>query len=155
MNFSQNAERRFKFAQLIDRDTDLQAARALIESTIQDLPFVLDTPAASVWIETLGTTGAKMVLTGWVDQIDTSAVLAKGDAIRQVKRALLLADVALPDSPQTVIAKRANTTRPVPPETAAVTTVTTKADTTLARIVEAERNETGTHDLLREDAQKE
>jgi len=116
---------------------------------------VLDTPAASVWIETLGTTGAKMVLTGWVDQIDTSAVLAKGDAIRQVKRALLLADVALPDSPQTVIVKRANTTRPVPPETAAVTTVTTKADTTLARIVEAERNETGTHDLLREDAQKE
>ena len=97
----------------------------------------------------------EMVLTGWVDQNDTSAVLAKGEAIWQVKRALLLADVALPDSSQTVIVKRADTTRPVPPETAAVTTVTTEADTALTRIVEAERNETGTHDLLREDAAKE
>ncbi len=155
VNFSQNAERRFKFALLIDRDTDLQAARALMESTIQGLPFVLDTPAASVWIETLGTTGAEMVLTGWVDQNDTSAVLAKGEAIRQVKRALLLADVALPDSSQTVIVKRADTTRPIPPETAAVTTVTTEADTALIRIVQTERNETGTDDLLREDAEKE
>lgn len=73
-----------------------------------------------------------MVLTGWVDQNDTSAVLAKGEAIWQVKRALLLADVALPDSSQTVIVKRADTTRPIPPKTAAVTTVTTEADTTLS-----------------------
>ena len=99
--------------------------------------------------------GGKMVLTGWVDQNDTSAVLAKGEAIRQVKRALLLADVALPDSSQTVIVKRADTTQPIPPKTAAVTTVTTEADTALIRIVQAERNETGTDDLLREDAEKE
>ena len=97
----------------------------------------------------------EMVLTGWVDQNDTSAVLAKGEAIWQVKRALLLADVALPASSQTVIVKRADTTRPIPPKTAAVTTVTTEADTTLIRIVQAERNETGTDDLLREDAEKE
>ena len=96
-----------------------------------------------------------MVLTGWVDQNDTSAVLAKGEAIWQVKRALLLADVALPDSSQRVIVKRADTTQPIPPKTAAVTTVTTEADTTLIRIVQEERNETGTDDLLREDAEKE
>ncbi|MFT5798401.1 MAG: small conductance mechanosensitive channel, partial [Candidatus Azotimanducaceae bacterium] len=84
VNFSQNAERRFKFTLLIDRDTDLQAARALMETTVQDLPFVLNTPAASVWIETLGTAGADMFVTGWVNQNDTSVVLAKGEAIRQV-----------------------------------------------------------------------
>ena len=36
-----------------------------------------------------------------------------------------------------------------------VTAVTTEADTALTRIVEAERNETNTQDLLREDAEKE
>ena len=71
------------------------------------------------------------------------------------RSASLAADVALPDSSQTVIVKRADTTRPIPPKTAAVTTVTTEADTTLIRIVQAERNETGTDDLLREDAEKE
>ncbi|MCO4847917.1 MAG: mechanosensitive ion channel [Yoonia sp.] len=155
VNFSQNAERRFKFVLLIDRDTDLQAARALMERTVQSLPFVLDTPAASVWIETLGAAGAEMVLTGWINQNDTSIVLAKGEAIRQVKRALLVADVALPDSSQTVVVKSADTTLPTPPESTKVTNVTTEADTALTRIVEAERNETGTQDLLHEDAVKE
>jgi small conductance mechanosensitive channel len=155
VNFSQNAERRFKFTLLIDRDTDLQGARALMETTVQDLPFVLDTPAASVWIETLGTAGADMFVTGWVNQNDTSVVLAKGEAIRQVKRALLAADVTLPDSSQTVVIKRADTTLPAPPETAVVTAVTTEADTALTRIVEAERNETDTQDLLRDDAEKD
>ncbi|MFT5864946.1 MAG: small conductance mechanosensitive channel [Gammaproteobacteria bacterium] len=155
VNFSQNAERRFKFSILVDRETDLQAARALMEQTVQDLPFVLDTPVASVWIELMGPAGAEMTVTGWVKQNETSTVLAKGEAIRQVKRSLMAADIAMPDATQTIIVKRENTVQPIQTETATVTPVTTEADRALTRIVEAERSETNSQDLLREDAEKE
>ncbi|MFT5631221.1 MAG: small conductance mechanosensitive channel [Gammaproteobacteria bacterium] len=155
VNFSQNAERRFKFSILVDRETDLQAARALMEQTVQDLPFVLDTPVASVWIELMGPAGAEMTVTGWVNQNETSTVLAKGEAIRQVKRSLMAADIAMPDATQTIIVKRENTVQPIQTETATVTPVTTEADRALTRIVEAERSETNSQDLLREDAEKE
>lgn len=155
VNFSQNTERRFLFSLLIDRETDLAAARAMMEETVQDLPYVLDTPAASVWIENLGTVGAELVVTGWVDQHTTSVVLAKGEAIRQVKRALLAANVLLPDATQTVLVKRAEAPTPGLAENANVATVTAEADHALSRIVAAERDADGAEDLLRADAEKE
>jgi small-conductance mechanosensitive channel len=155
VNFSQNTERRFLFSLLIDRETDLAAARAMMEETVQDLPYVLDTPAASVWIENLGTVGAELVVTGWVGQHTTSVVLAKGEAIRQVKRALLAANVLLPDATQTVLVKRAEAPTPGLAENANVATVTAEADHALSRIVAAERDADGAEDLLRADAEKE
>lgn len=155
VNFSQNAERRFKFSLLIDRETDLAAARARIETTVQDLPFVLATPAASVWIENLGPSGAEIIVTGWIDQHETSTVLAKGEAIRQVKRALYDAKVDMPDATQTILVKRSEADAPAPIENATVTAVTTEADSALTRIVTAERDASDTEDLLRETAEKE
>jgi small conductance mechanosensitive channel len=94
INYSQNAERRFMFSLLIDRDADLAAARTLVEETVQSLPFVLDQPAAATWVDSIGASGmtlvmlVMLVITGWVNQNETSTVLAKGEAIRQVKGTL-------------------------------------------------------------------
>ncbi len=155
VNYSKNAERRFMFHRLIDRETDLQSARDLIEHTIQDLPFVLDTPTASVWIDSYGTTGADIVATGWIDQRETSLALAKGEAIRQVKRVLAEAAVALPDASQTVVVKRAQPHGAAPIKTAPIATVAPDSDVELARIVEADRKDTDAQDLLNENAQNE
>lgn len=155
VNFSRNEERRFKFSVLIDRDTDLQAARDLIETTIQNLPFVLPTPAASVWIDTLGTAGADMIATGWVNQNDTSIVLAKGEAIRHVKSALQTAGVALPDASQTVVIQRQDASPPAKPEGTNIARVNTQSDDELTHLIEAERIADPSEDLLRADAETE
>lgn len=155
VNYTQHAERRFLFSMTVDRDTDLSTSRELMEKTVQDLPFVLDEPAASVWIETFEPSGVQMVVTGWVNQNDTSLVMAKGEAIRLVKRALLAADVVLTDATQTIAVKQSGQGHTPQLEPAAITTVSTQADDALTRIVEAERDEGAGEDLLAKSAEKE
>lgn len=158
INYSQNAERRFMFDLMIDRNADLREARSLVENTVQDLPFVLEHPAAATWIDTFETAGVSLVVTGWVNQNDTSIVLAKGEAIRQAKLALTHADVGLTDSSQLVILDRASkleagTTQPQ--EIAAVEVVSPETDQDLDKIIDAEREAESSEDLLRNDALKE
>ena len=157
INFSQNAERRFLFNILIARGSDLQMTRDLIERTVQDLPFVIDTPAAAVWIDALEPAGTVIVVTGWINQNETSVSLAKGEAIRQVKIALQAADVGIVDSAQVVVLDRSKVA-PTPQdadETTAVTGVEAAEDDALHGIIAAERQDDGAEDLLRPDAQKE
>ena len=95
INYTQNAERRFLFTIMVERDADLYATRALIEETVQNLPFILAEPAAQTWIEALHPAGVELQVTGWVDQNATSIVRAKGEALRQVKLAVQAAGVVL------------------------------------------------------------
>ena len=158
INYSQNVERRFMFSLLIDRNADLREARKLVEQTVQNLPFVLDHPAAATWIDTFETSGVSLVITGWVNQNETSVVLAKGEAIRQAKHALTLADVDLTDSSQVVVIDRALKTAPettAPQDVAAVEVVIPETDHDLDKIIDAEREAENSEDLLRIDALKE
>ena len=152
VNFSQHSDRRFMFTIMIDRSCDLQRARELMEQTLVELPFVLAEPAPLVWIEELGPLGARIDLTGWVDQGATSVVLAKGEAIRQVKRALSEAGIDIPDATQNVVVTRKDTKPDPSSEPANVAEVTPTQDDALERIVDAERIDEDTEDLLREDA---
>ena len=156
VNFSRNPERRFMFTITVGRDSDLYATRNLIEDTIQKLPFVLNAPAAQVWIEALQPSGIDMVVTGWVDQNVTSIVRAKGEAIRHVKLAIQDAGVVIPDATQTIEILR-NPAGPTTPtaETTMVEPVSAVDDAALERIAEAERDQEATEDLLREDSMKE
>ncbi len=158
INYSQNTERRFMFSMLIDRNADLGQAREIVEVTVQELPFVLADPSASVWIDTFETSGVSLVVTGWIDQHATSIVLAKGEAIRQVKRALMDADVGMIDSAQVVVmahqGKPATDVAPIQ-ETDEVSEVAPETDTQLDRIIAAERDDDAAEDLLREDSLKE
>ena len=157
VNFTENAQRRFLFPMTIARDADLYATRELIEKTVQDLPFVLDEPAGQTWIETLHTAGVDMHVTGWIDQNVTSFPRAKGEAIRQVKLALEAAGVEIPDATQ-VIALRRDRVPPPPTsteESKAVVSVHAAEDEALERIVDAERMDDETEDLLHEGNPKE
>ena len=156
INYSQNAERRFMFSITVERDADLQETRALVAKAVQDLPFVLDEPTAQTWIEALHPAGVEFVITGWVDQNETSIVLAKGEALRQVKLAIQGAGIVIPDATQAVQISRDATS--VPPdlrESTLVETVEASEDAALERIVDAERDQDISEDLLREDGLKE
>ncbi len=54
VNFSRNAKRRFTFELGVGSDTNLAHARDLTLETLEGLPFVLATPQALVWIESVG-----------------------------------------------------------------------------------------------------
>ncbi len=156
INYTQNAERRFMFSIMVERDTDLQAARAMVEQTVQELPFILEEPAAQTWIEALHASGVELVVTGWVDQNETSIVRAKGEALRQVKLAIQAAGIVIPDATQAIQLTRE--TKPLPQElleSTQVETVEASEDAALDRIVDAERQEEITEDLLRQDSMKE
>jgi small conductance mechanosensitive channel len=154
INYSQNAERRFLFSVIVERDADLQATRTLIDDTVQNLPFVLAEPAAQTWIEALHPSGVELVITGWVDQNETSIVRAKGEALRQVKLAIQGAGIVLPDATQSIMITR-ETTKPDLAESTKVETVDASDDAALERIVEAERDMDASEDLLRDDSLKE
>lgn len=156
INYTQNAERRFMFSIMVERDADLQETRTIVANTVQNLPFVLTEPAAQTWIEALHPAGVELVVTGWVDQNATSIVLAKGEALRQVKLAVQAAGIVIPDATQAIQLTR--DTKPATPdliESTQVETVDASEDAALERIVAAERQDEITQDLLREDSLKE
>lgn len=157
INFSQNAERRFKFDLLIDRNCDLDQARSIVVETIQALPFVVDTPAAQSWIESLDPKGVQLGATGWINQHDTSMLLAKGEAIRLVKLALHDAGICIVDASQVVVLERNSTDSNThsTKETKTVALVSPENEDALDNLINAERIEDEGENLLREDALKE
>ncbi len=156
INFSQNAERRFMFHITVEREADLQETRALIEETVQNLPFILTEPAAQTWIEALHPAGVELVVTGWVDQNETSIVRAKGEALRQVKLAVQAAGIVIPDATQAIELKQEPTAATADlHESTKVEPVSASEDAALARIVDAERDLEITEDLLRQDSLQE
>ncbi len=166
INFSQNRERRFMFTIGIDSSADLGATRELAVKTTQDLPFVLNEPAANAWIGDITDAGIQIVVVGWIDQIETSMSLARGEALRLVKRAIETSGVALPNTTYTLQidgtapsldgAPAASTPKPQPiQESAEIAVVNAEAESALDRMIDAEREESDGEDLLRDDAAKE
>ena len=156
INYTRNAERRFQFRIDVSRDSDLSAARALIEATIQDLPFVLNAPAAQVWITALEAGGIAMQATGWIDQRSASLTLAQGEAIRKVKRALEAAGITIPDNTQAIAITKPAPHRGHPaPENDTETVVDSSHETALEAMIATERHSDDSPDLLRDGGQSE
>ncbi len=172
VNYSRNRERRFLFNLGIDPAADMAAARALAEETVQALPFVLDSPAASVWVDALNESGTVLTVTGWIDQTATSLLLAKGAALRQIKEALEAAGIAIADTTYRVVLDSADAavpapkapqpgTRPAPPPAPPQApdlpgeNVAADTEQELERIVDAERAVTADKDLLNRAASEE
>ncbi|MFL4468696.1 mechanosensitive ion channel domain-containing protein [Tateyamaria armeniaca] len=159
VNYSTNNERRFDFEIGVASDADLDQVRTLTDRVVGELPFVLKDPAPMSWIERIGDGSVILVVTGWIDQNDTSLALAKGEGIRMVKAAIEAEGIEVPDTTYRIqmvggapsleeIARPE--VRPEPPK-AALTVATDVEDTSKAaldRIAEAERNDPETPDLL-------
>lgn len=165
INFSQNRERRFIFTMGIDSGADLGAARDLAIQTVQHLPFILDEPPAAAWIGDITDAGIEINVVGWIDQTETSIALARGEALRQVKRAIEASGVSLPNTTYTLqMDGQAAVSQPSQPQKPApsspqgvgeIATVSAEEEGALDRMIDAEREIGIGEDLLREDAAKE
>jgi len=167
VNFSRNAERRFTFHLSVAPEADLALAQALAMKTLEELPFVLAVPQASVWIESVDDSSVSMGLAGWIDQNDTSIVLARSEAIRLVQAAYDAAGIGAQAPAYRLLveggtAALADTSSPAPSTKEEVTPlppapaqgVDAVEDQQLAEIVDLERAEEHT-DLLRPNAEQE
>jgi len=171
VNYTQNAERRFLFTVGVDPNADLSAARTLAERAVQSLPYVLAEPASQAWLENITEGGVTITVAGWIDQRETNINLGRGEALRQVKVAIEAAGIELPDttyrirldSGQGIVteeaadgqAAEAPPVRHVDPPADKVAAVVSNTETSLDRIVAAERGAARNEDLLRSDAKTE
>jgi small conductance mechanosensitive channel len=166
VNFSRNAERRFTFQLTVAPEADLAHGQKLALSTLENLPFVLKAPKASVWIESVDDSWITMGMAAWINQTHTSTVLARSEAIRLVQAAFDTAGIAAqpptyrllhaggPDReqiaqvPQEIVFEGPDLP-PTPPQD-----VDALEDKELKKIVDLERAEEHS-DLLRENADQE
>mmetsp|Transcript_18343 Transcript_18343/g.29475 ORF Transcript_18343/g.29475 Transcript_18343/m.29475 type:complete len:441 (-) Transcript_18343:16169-17491(-) len=166
VNYSTNNERRFDFEIGVASDADLDHVRTLADAVVDGLPFVLSDPAPMAWIERIGDGAVFLTITGWIDQNNTSLVLAKGEAIRMVKAAIEAEGIEVPDTTYRIQlmggAPAADGALPPalpasnPKEPVIVATdVEDTSKAALDRIVEAERSDPETPDLLTDDGLKE
>ncbi|MAM62525.1 mechanosensitive ion channel family protein [Maritimibacter sp. UBA3975] len=162
INYTRNPERRFAFALGVAYGTDLAKARELAEETLKAMPFVLDTPAVSIWTTELGGSDIGMNLTAWIDQRETGLLAARSEAIRQVLLAFDEAGIQMPEPTYRLLMSdteaEADAAPPqataASPGTSEVQNVEATLEHDLENIVDAERD-TEREDLLRSDAIKE
>ena len=163
VNYSRNPERRFVFDLGVAYGTDLSMARQLALDTLQGLPFVLDTPAANVWIENLGDSTVVLQLAAWIDQTETSFVLARGEAMRVALAAFDNAGIEMPEPTYRLVTTGQGVDvtpkpgAPTPAPQAEITVEDVKADAEeeLEHIINDERNDQNTEDLLKHGAREE
>lgn len=163
VNFTRNAERRFDFALSVSGAADLTAAQQLALETINDLPFVLKVPEASVWVESVDDFWVTLNMAAWIDQTATNIVLARSEAIRLTQAAFDAAGMAAPFPTYRIEGMTAAATdqpedsdaqapaRPAAP----VQDVQPTEDKALEQIVDQERAELSRRDLLSEHATEE
>ncbi|NBD29807.1 MAG: mechanosensitive ion channel [Alphaproteobacteria bacterium] len=159
VNYSQNPERRFMFTVGVESGADLGAVREAATDAVRVLPFVVETPGVSVWLGEITDAGVEVIVTGWIDQRETSLLLARTEALRAVKAAIEAMGVKIPDTTYTIRMAGEETAPPPAPKPAlpapGQAAVTTQAEAELDRIVEAEREDEENEDLLRDHAVKE
>ena len=156
VNYSRNDERRFVIDLGVAFDTDLVAALAL--DTVRDLPFTLDTPEPSVWIEELGDSAVVIKVAAWIAQHDTSFLKARSEAWRLCLTAFDAAGIVMPERTLRLVGLQDDAPTGPTPEAAAepitptadqqAAYVQASEDAALEKIVNAEREELKEDDLL-------
>ncbi|SLN75752.1 mechanosensitive ion channel family protein [Roseisalinus antarcticus] len=166
VNYSINPEMRFTFTICVDLMSDLSEVVRIAKETISGLPYTLSTPAPMIWLGEITDSGVEVIVAGWIDQRDTSLLLARGEALRQLKRAYVAAGIDMPNTTYTIALAGGDlaapdTSSPAPhrsPLAAEPDDIAPVAETTageLDRIVDAEREQEDAQDLLRPEAAKE
>lgn len=155
INYTRNRARRFQFDQSIETSKGVKEQRRLVLDTLKSLPFVLDTPAPSVWIESASKDSATLRLSAWFDQRETDMSLARGEAIRIIWEALAKAP-----KKRTAISAAAAKGKKSGASTkqnldGAVESVDVLSDQELEQMIESERKDTCASDLLNRDGLEE
>ena len=103
VNFTRNAERRFLFDVGVAPDSDLALALRLAEDSLAALPFTLQTPAPSVWIQEIGDSTVTLRMTAWIDQRESGLLAAKSESIRLILNRFTESGIAMPEPTYRVI----------------------------------------------------
>jgi small-conductance mechanosensitive channel len=158
VNYSINDERRFLFDIGIAPDSDMATATRICKETLDALPFVLEAPAPTAWIDGIGDSTVTLRLVGWIDQRETSLLAARGEAIRLSMAALTEAGIEMPEptyringvAPPTPATSQTTTQQPATdlPDPEPVQDVQAQAEQELEAIIDEERRERTDQDLL-------
>ncbi|MXO69802.1 mechanosensitive ion channel [Altererythrobacter marinus] len=97
LNYTRNPQRRFEFDLGIDADDDPDAGRRVGRETLAQLPFVLADPPPDAAVMEVGDSNIVLRFFGWIDQRESDWVKARSRAIAAVKRALEEGGFALPE----------------------------------------------------------
>lgn len=161
-NYTRHPERRFGFELGIAPVGDLQLAVDTGMGVLEELDFILEKPGPEARIEKLGDSTVQLWFAGWIDQRETSLLLARGQAIQRIMRALENAGFELPEpgyritmvgdeaSTKKTAASKPKIVQPDPLEAADTAVVDD-----IAEIVEEERANLHGQDLLKDDAPQE
>jgi small-conductance mechanosensitive channel len=168
VNYSMNDERRFLFDIGIAPDSDMARAVQIAKETLAALPFTLQTPAPDAWIDGIGDSTVTLRLIGWIDQRTTSLNAARGEAIRIAMAALSDAAIDMPEptyrltglpaldpAEDTAPEPAPEPARPGSPVATPALDVQAHAEHALEAIVDEERRDKRSEDLLTHDAPTE
>ena len=97
VNYTRNPKRRFTFDVGVDTEQNLVQAQTLAAQTLNRMAGVLDDPAPSCTVETLGDSNVLLRVYGWVDQSQAEFLKVRSEAIRLVKRAFDEAGIVMPE----------------------------------------------------------
>lgn len=89
INYSRQPERRFTLRLPLGAGTEIGPAIERALAALRATPFVLGTPAPSVWLAEMGADGAAVLeAAGWIDARTTGFAIARGEALRLTMQAL-------------------------------------------------------------------
>jgi small conductance mechanosensitive channel len=161
VNYSREPKRRFDFRVGIDPACDIDVARGLVLTTLEDFDALLDDPKPMVVIDELGDWAVILWVAAWVDQRETDITKAKSESLRLIKQALDAGGITMPNPTYTILSGE-GVPRPEPAKPAmhpAVAAEAVAGDTSVERVmdeaVERDREQAEAPDLLHDDAAKE
>ena len=97
INYTRNPKRRFSFDVGVDTEQNLVQAQTLAAGTVAGMGGVLDDPAPSCTVQTLGDSNVLLRVFGWVDQTQADFFKVRSEAIRLVKRTFDQAGIVMPE----------------------------------------------------------
>ncbi len=163
VNYTRNDERRFLIDLGVAYDTDLARAQALALDTVRALPFVLDAPEPSVWIEELGDSAVVIKVAAWIAQHETSFLKARSEAWRLCIAAFDAEGIVMPETTLRVVgvgdadapAPPPKPATPAPVVEVAAQDVQATDEAALEAIVNQEREDGTNEDLLNRETLRE
>ncbi len=160
LNYTRNPERRFEFDLGVDANDDPVAGMQVGLAAVEALDFVLGTPSANAIIWEVGDSNIVLRFFGWVNQERTDFLKGRSLAIQAAKHALEAAGFALPEpiyrlrfdepppKPLAALAPPERKPRLKPAARMEAKQQDTSPDSHVEQLVNEERAEGATEDLL-------
>ena len=106
LNFTRNPKRRFDFEVAVDNGSSWHVAMEQGVAAIAAIEGVLEDPAPSTLVRSMGNDGGTLLFTGWIDQRRNDLARTRSEAMRKVRSRLHEAGILPPEPVQRVMLMR-------------------------------------------------